>query len=148
MAKFIGVKMIEAVPMTAREANDKGHRIGNHSFEKDGYEVTYPNGYKSWSPKSIFERTYFEIKFDDKLSPEDIDNFIKSESCTTAGKKTTIGVLTCLTGFEATVSSSCVKPENYDINIGKKYAIEKAKDQIWSGLGFVLQWAINGLKKK
>ena len=59
-----------------------------------------------------------------------------------------IGVLTCLTGFEATVSSSCVKPENYDINIGKKYAIEKAKDQIWSGLGFVLQWAINGLKKK
>lgn len=22
------------------------------------------------------------------------------------------------------------------------------KDQIWSGLGFVLQWAINGLKKK
>lgn len=24
MAKFIGVKMIEAVPMTAREANDKG----------------------------------------------------------------------------------------------------------------------------
>ncbi|UVM83267.1 MAG: hypothetical protein [Bacteriophage sp.] len=48
----------------------------------------------------------------------------------------------------ATVSSSCVKPENYDINIGKKYAIEKAKDQIWAGLGFVLQWAINGLKKK
>lgn len=47
-----------------------------------------------------------------------------------------------------TVSSSCVKPENYDINIGKKYAIEKAKDQIWAGLGFVLQWAINGLKKK
>lgn len=34
MAKFIGVKMIEAVPMTAREANDKGHKIGNHSFEE------------------------------------------------------------------------------------------------------------------
>ena len=47
MAKFIGVKMIEAVPMTAREANDKGYRIGNHSFEEDGYEVTYPDGYKS-----------------------------------------------------------------------------------------------------
>lgn len=48
MAKFIGVKMIEAVPMTAREANDKGYRISNHSFEEDGYEVTYPDGYKSW----------------------------------------------------------------------------------------------------
>lgn len=32
MSKFIGVKMIEAVSMTAREANDKGYRIGNHSF--------------------------------------------------------------------------------------------------------------------
>lgn len=30
----------------------------------------------------------------------------------------------------------------------KNHYIEKAKDQIWSGLGFVLQWAINGLKKK
>lgn len=37
MSKFIGVKMIEAVSMTAREANDKGYRIGNHSFEEDGY---------------------------------------------------------------------------------------------------------------
>jgi hypothetical protein len=27
--------MIEAVPMTAREANDKGHKIGNHSFEEN-----------------------------------------------------------------------------------------------------------------
>lgn len=34
MSKFIGVKMIEAVPMTAREANDKGYRIGNHFFEE------------------------------------------------------------------------------------------------------------------
>ena len=55
MAKFIGVKMIEAIPMTAREANDKGHRIGNHSFEEDGYEVIYPDGYKSWSPAKEFE---------------------------------------------------------------------------------------------
>lgn len=30
----------------------------------------------------------------------------------------------------------------------KLVLVEKAKDQIWSGLGFVLQWAINGLKKK
>lgn len=43
--------------MTAREANDKGHRIGNHFFEEDGYEVTYPNGYKSWS----------RIKAEDKI---------------------------------------------------------------------------------
>lgn len=28
MSKFIGVKMIEAVPMTAREANDKDLNVG------------------------------------------------------------------------------------------------------------------------
>lgn len=41
MAKFIGVKMIEAVPMTAREANDKGYRIGNYSFEEDGFVLQW-----------------------------------------------------------------------------------------------------------
>lgn len=25
--------------MTAREANDKGYKIGNHSFEENGYEI-------------------------------------------------------------------------------------------------------------
>lgn len=62
MAKFIGVKMIEAVPMTAREANDKGYRIGNHSFEEDGYEITYPDGYKSWSPAKEFDKAYYKLE--------------------------------------------------------------------------------------
>lgn len=62
MSRFIGVKMIEAVPMTAREANDKGYRIGNHSFEEDGYEVTYPDGYKSWSPAKEFEKAYYKLE--------------------------------------------------------------------------------------
>lgn len=47
--------------MTAREANDKGHRIGNHSFEEDGYEVTYLDGYKSWSPAKEFEKAEDKI---------------------------------------------------------------------------------------
>lgn len=84
--------------MTAREANDKGHRIGNHSFEEDGYEVT----------------------------------------------NTT---LTCLTGFEVHGQAACVKPENFDLNVGSNYARIKAEDKIWEGLGFVLQWAKYGLKK-
>lgn len=41
--------------------------------------------------------------------------------------------------------SSCVKPENYDVNIGKKFARLRAIDQILTGLGFVLQWAKYGL---
>lgn len=62
MAKFIGVKMIEAVPMTAREANDKGYKIGNHSFEEDGYSINANGLYvilKAGSNRAGF------IKFDD-----------------------------------------------------------------------------------
>lgn len=79
MSKFIGVKMIEAVPMTACEANDKGYRIGNHSFKEDGYEVTYPNGYKSWSPAKEFEKAYYKLEdpAGDVLKENDIKRFIK-----------------------------------------------------------------------
>lgn len=79
MAKFIGVKMIEAVPMTAREANDKGYKIGNHSFKENGYEVTYPDGYKSWSPAKEFEKAYYKLEdpAGDILKENDIKRFIK-----------------------------------------------------------------------
>ena len=57
MSKFIGVKMVEAVPMTASEAINKGYRIGNSIPDAIGYEVTYPDGYKSWCPKDVFEKS-------------------------------------------------------------------------------------------
>lgn len=120
--------MIEAVPMTAREENDKGHRIGNHSFEEDGYEVTYLDG--------------------DILRKDDIKRFISNIESIKVGTKTTNTTLTCLTGFEVHGQAACVKPENFDLTVGTNYAQIKAEDKIWAGLGFVLQWAINGLKKK
>ena len=43
--------------------------------------------------------------------------------------------------------AACVKPENFDLNVGSNYAQIKAEDKIWEGLGFVLQWAKYGLKK-
>ena len=57
MSKFIGIKMVEAVPMIASEAINKGYRIGNSIPDAIGYEVTYPDGYKSWCPKDVFEES-------------------------------------------------------------------------------------------
>ena len=88
MAKFIGVKMIEAVPLRASMALSAGYKIGNAHT-----------------------------------------------------------TLTCLTGFEVHGQAACVKPENFDLNVGANYARIKAEDKIWEGLGFVLQWAKYGLKK-
>ena len=58
--KYIGIKTVDAVPMTAEEAVNHGYRIGDNNG--DGYEVTYEEGYKSWCPKEIFEKHNHEIK--------------------------------------------------------------------------------------
>lgn len=63
------------------------------------------------------------------------------------GVKMIEAVPTCLTGFEVHGQAACVKPENFDLNVGANYAQIKAEDKIWEGLGFVLQWAKYGLKK-
>jgi len=147
--KAIGIKMVDLQPMTAREANDKGHKIGEHSFETEGYEVTYPDGYKSWSPKEVADAAYFPIKDENgqMINPEDIENFIDIENVSKLGTKTTVVSIHTITGFDSHGLSSCVDPSRYDMNIGKKFAKEKAVDAIWAGLGFVLQWAKFGLNK-
>ena len=58
--KYIGIKFISAVPMTAEVAEEKGYRVSNN--KGDGYEVTYEDGYKSWCPKDVFEKHNFIIK--------------------------------------------------------------------------------------
>ena len=147
--KAIGIKMVDLQPMTAREANDKGHKIGEHSFETEGYEVTYPDGYKSWSPKKVADAAYFPIKDENgqMIKPEDIENFIEIENVSKLGTKTTVVSIHTITGFDSHGLSSCVDPSRYDMNIGKKFAKEKAVNAIWAGLGFVIQWAKFGLKQ-
>lgn len=149
--KAIGIKMVELQPMTAKEAFDKGYGMkSTQDPDGDGYEVTYPDGYKSWSPKEVADAAYFAI--DDEngqmIKSTDIERFIAAEDAEKLGTKTTIVSIRTLTGFESHGLSSCVDPSRYDINIGKKFAKEKAVDVIWAGLGFVLQWAKFGLKQK
>lgn len=84
---------------------------------------------------------------EDTLKVNDIKRFISNIENVKVGTKTTNTTLTCLTGFEVHGQVACVKPENFDLNVGSNYARIKAEDKIWEGLGFVLQWAKYGLKK-
>lgn len=146
--KAIGIKMVELQPMTAREANDKGHRIGNHSFEEEGYEVTYPDGYKSWSPKDVADAAYYLLSENNdgtKIIKEDVENFITNVDVTTIGEKTTVVNAHTRSGFDMVRHSSCVDPKNYSEELGKQYAMEEIVNSLWSHLGFVLQWAKYGL---
>jgi hypothetical protein len=62
MKKYIGVKMIEAEPMTDIEVEEKkGHPICIGREDKKGYKVTYEDGYISWCPKDVFEKAYRRI---------------------------------------------------------------------------------------
>lgn len=99
--------------------------------------------------QQFFEKAYYKLEdpAGDVLKENDIKRFIKGIENVKVGTKTTNTTLTCLTGFEVHGQAACVKPENFDLNVGANYARIKAEDKIWEGLGFVLQWAKYGLKK-
>jgi hypothetical protein len=82
-----------------------------------------------------------------KILEQDVKNFIAARDAAKIGQKTTIVSLRTITGYETYGLSSCVDPNNYNQELGEKFALEKAKDAIWQGLGFVLQWAKFGLKR-
>lgn len=149
MGKYIGIKMVEACPMRASMAVNNGYKIGDAHSDDMGYIITYPDGYKSWCPTNVFEKSYYHIQDEngDMLYRNDIENFIANRESIKIGTKTTNTTLTTVTGFEVHGQSSCVKAENFNMEIGEQYAIEKAKDQLWFALGFVLQWAKNGIKR-
>lgn len=58
--KYIGIKFVDATPMTADVAEKKGYRVSGN--KGDGYEVTYEDGYKSWCPREVFEKHNYTIK--------------------------------------------------------------------------------------
>lgn len=146
--KAIGIKMVELQPMRAALAVDYGYKIGNAHPDDMGYEVTYPDRYKSWSPKDVADAAYYPLSENNdgtKILKEDVENFITDVDVTTIGEKTTIVNAHTRSGFDTVRHSSCVDPKNYSEELGKQYAMEEVINSLWSHLGFVLQWAKYGL---
>lgn len=146
--KAIGIKMVELLAMTAAVALEKGYKTNGKSGNEDGYEVTYPDGYKSWCPKEVADAAYYklsEVNDGTKILKEDVENFITDVDTTTIGKNTTVVNAHTLTGFDTVRHSSCVDPKNYSEELGRKYAMEEVVNSLWAHLGFVLQWAKYGL---
>lgn len=157
MSKFIGVKLIEAEPMTRAEWLFESERITAENASKMeaelGYRVIYENGYTSWSPKDVFEKAYLKIETNSRLTKSDIsisqsmvDNFIKEVETSTIGEKTTLVKVTLVNGFEIIESSACVDKNNYSEDLGKEVCLNKIKDRVWYLLGFLLQTGVGGIK--
>lgn len=51
----------------------------------------------------------------------------------------TFCVITLQNGFTVTGESACASPENFDAEIGKKIALENAKQKIWPLMGYALK---------
>ena len=148
---YIGVKLIKARPAYRINGNEIVYDLNrarnpNDAIE-EGYEVIYPDNYKSFSPKDVFEKAYYQILDPTKISEGDVLGFMKQGYSLRLGKKTTVVLDTTITGFDTIGTSACVNPNNYDHAIGEGIARRDIKDKIWGHLGFVLQWAINGLKR-
>ena len=74
-----------------------------------------------------------------RVTEEDVDRAIsQSAYVVLPDQRTTICMLTLDNGFTVRGESSCVCAENFDEEIGRKYAFKNARDKVWQLLGFRL----------
>jgi len=81
-----------------------------------------------------------EEKQEFRVTEKDVEAAIIAEQFLKIGSKTTICLLILNTGYEVIGTSSVIDPENFDFAIGKKFARERAVDQVWGHLGSIIQW--------
>ena len=143
MSKYVGVKIVTAEPMTAV---DFSKQTGKATPGYNGYKLTYPDGYVSWSPKDVFEKAYMQVGDKNKIEQQNVNDFIKSYDVSQWGDKTTIVHATLANGFIITESSSCVDVKNFDMDIGANICKERIQNKVWELLGFTLQSAVKGIK--
>lgn len=167
MQEFIGTKLVKAEPALRLTMGDGGvevvtkgdmlamsqSRLWPVVSREEGYRVVYPDGYKSWSPKEVFEEAYLPLSVNPNLkteapsiSQEMVDSFIAEADVQTMGDKTTVVRAVLRNGFEIVESSACVSAENYDEKLGAEICMSKIKDKVWAYLGFLLQTAVHGVK--
>lgn len=68
----------------------------------------------------------------DDVTPEAVDKILDDSIVTyvTMGAKTTIGHAQLPNGYEVTVTSSCINPQDYDVAIGVRTCKRKLRGEI------------------
>ena len=146
MKNYIIIEQIKANPMSLGEYYKyKGYTVPDiNKINAKGYIIYHSDGCVSWRPEAVFNKNCLEILEEDKITGQDVDNFIKDTDVVKMGDKTTVVQATFRNGFNMVSGSSSVTPENFNMEIGRQCCIERIKDHAWELLGFLLQSARNG----
>lgn len=148
MQIYIGVKKVEAAPMSENEfRTEKGEPFipSDPGNGRPGYKVQYPDGYTSWCPKETFEKANLNLGYSDRVPMRVVEGFIQRTEVSDLDKKTTMVRAFLINGFVITETSSCADPANYDRSVGEESCMSKIQDRVWDYLGFLLCCAKNGM---
>ena len=154
MSNFIGVKLVDAEPITFGAYNAlRGWGLPTDgNYDEPGYFIKHPDDCVTWCPKKTFERDHMPIAKGNMVTKEDVDAMIKQihvDQITPndLGSVVTVTTVTLSNGFTLTESSTCVDPKNYSAEIGVDCCMGRIKDKIWYLLGFLLSCGLNGFQK-
>lgn len=74
-----------------------------------------------------------------RVTLDDVNNFIIKEEYVKLGTKMTACVLTLKNGHEVVGIAGVIDAKTYDLSIGSTISKNKAVDKVWALLGFRLQ---------
>ena len=75
-----------------------------------------------------------------KLTKEILEQHILKKDYIRMWHKITVCIITLDNGYEVIGSSACINPEDYDLELGKKFAYEDAFEKLWSLFGFLANY--------
>jgi hypothetical protein len=83
-----------------------------------------------------------------RITPDRIDACIVGESYHVfEGTTFTVCLLTLVNGFQVSGESACASPENFDAELGRKIALDNARNKIWILEGYRLKQHLMCLDK-
>ena len=83
-----------------------------------------------------------------RLNPAAIDATILTEQYHVfPGTSLTVCCLTLRNGYQVTGESAAASPENFDAEIGRKIARERARERIWALEGYLLRERLSEMAK-
>jgi hypothetical protein len=106
-----------------------------------------------WMAKPDFEKQFFKISETSgedagKITEETVDRFITSVETEQAGNRGTVSVASTVIGFDAVKPATIAETYAFDLVGSSKVSEARARANVWEMLGFVKQWAENGIAPK